>query len=171
MKRTILLTMFAALCLAASGARCRYVEKGKGRCVGTAVNGEPYCTKHHPIYSQEKQMSKKRKRSKMEKIAIASLATQGADQSEQFKSQEEREAERSLGAAGLVLLKAEEDLRVATEARVKAEKNATENKNPRWQKRLNEILEAARRKESWASTAHLDAKKQYDEAKKEYDQL
>lgn len=168
MVRSIFLATFVALCLTASGARCQHTETGKGRCIGTALKGEPYCERHHPVYSQEKQMGKKRKLTKVGKLMISSLAT---GRTPSFESEEKRDAYNNLGCAGLSLKKAEEDLRVAVEARVKAERNATENKNPRWQKRLNEILEAARRKESWANEAYLDAKKQYDEAEREYDQL
>jgi len=55
MRRFILLTTFAALCLAASGARCQHTEKGKGRCVGTALKGEQYCKKHHAAHAKEKE--------------------------------------------------------------------------------------------------------------------
>ena len=46
MKRSIVLAIFTVLCIAASGARCQYTEKGKGRCVGTALKGKQYCKNH-----------------------------------------------------------------------------------------------------------------------------
>lgn len=162
------ITTILFFALAALGARCQHKSRSEGRCIRTALKGEPYCEKHHPVNSQVKAAKRKRGMSKLEKLAIRSILEDHRDPAE---TDQKYEARQNMACQGLSLERAMEDLRAATEARAKAEKAATENKNPRWQKRLDEILNRAREKELSARQAVLEAERDYRAAENEYNSL